>query len=114
MILYHGTSKSRLNNILKFGLKEDYGKPRKHGGPKYIRKSGGRYTWFESQFLDAVTWTLRNREPVVLEFDIPNRLVHKITYEHLTHYVVRGNVPPKYITDVYVFDTKRSKWVSVE
>lgn len=97
MKLYHGTSKSRLPSILKHGLKSDYEVPRP-------------YVYFEDTFGGAQSWITGAKIPVVLEFDIPDKLIVR---DDMGYNVVSGKVTSDFLIGIWVWNRKKIKWVNM-
>jgi hypothetical protein len=102
MKLYHGTSASKLSSILKYGLHADYSV-----------RGRDRYIYFEEGFGGAQTWTTRKKEPIILEFHIPKKLIKTELYEYLTYYVVAEKVESKFLKKIWIWDKQKIKWINI-
>lgn len=97
MRVYHGTSRARLASILKYGLRADW-------------KVSREYVYFEKTFEGAQSWTTQAKEPAVLEFDIPKRLIVK---DDMGYAVVSGKVSSEYLTGIWLWDKKKINWINI-
>ena len=100
MILYHGTSKARLPSILEHGLKCNY--------DSYSRG----HVYFEKTFSGAQSWSVKWEVPVILEFDIPKKLV-EVNMFGGDICIVPTKVSSKFLKKIWIWDKKKIKWINI-